>query len=487
MDTWQILSLMAAAFLSWLYWLERSKRLQAVSDRDKAVHEMAIRHDLDEHTGLLGAEAFDKALDALAQRVDQVGDSFAVLTITLDNHRLIQDAYGDEYCNDVMRQAARRLEQSASKGAKLGRTAGGEFAVVVSGDASKGVMLAEHIKTALTAPFGLAPNLVHCTGSIGIAVYPEHGAHGKILGCAALAMRSLKNSGGDGCCVYDPKMASQARDEAVLVNELRQAAEAGQFELYFQPKIDARSLQVTAAEALLRWHHPTRGFVSPAIFIPLAEKYGLMGTIGPWVISQACRTAGTWLQAGLRMRVAVNISGYQMRQDDLVESMEMELNKHGVKPGNFTCEITETVAMEDTQATRLTFEKMRSVGLHVSIDDFGTGYSSLGSLRKLPAAELKIDRAFVSDLEESEDARSIAKSIIDMARALNMKVVAEGVETVGQSNILVAMGCDEMQGFLFSMPITASELQNMATAAHPEDSSGFRDSLFATNFASMPD
>jgi EAL domain-containing protein (putative c-di-GMP-specific phosphodiesterase class I) len=344
-------------------------------------------------------------------------------------------------------------------------------------------LLAERIKAALAAPFEIGSSPAHSTCSIGLAVYPEHGARSKILGCAALAMRSLKSSGGADYCVYDPKMAAQARDEAVLVNQLRQAASAGQFELYFQPKIDARSLQVTAAEALLRWHHPTRGFVSPAIFIPLAEKYGLMGTIGPWVIEEACRMAGQWLQVGLRMRVAVNISGYQMRQDDLVESIESVLQRHGIQPERFTCEITETVAMEDTQATRLTFEKMRQAGFHVSIDDFGTGYSSLGSLRKLPAAELKIDRAFVSDLEESEEARSIAKSIIDMARALNMKVIAEGVETVGQSDLLVAMGCDEMQGFLFSMPITASELQHLATQRPSEESSGFRNSLFATDFA----
>ena len=379
--------------------------------------------------------------------------------------------------------AAQRLVASAHAGAKLGKISSAEFAVLVSGGVNIGILLAERIKTELALPFEAGGNLSHSTGSIGIAVYPEHGARTKILGCAALAMRSLKNSGGADYCVYDPKMAAMARDEAVLVNDLRQAAEAGQFELYFQPKIDAQSLQVTAAEALLRWHHPTRGFVSPSIFIPLAEKYGLMGTIGPWVIEEACRTAGQWLQVGLRMRVAVNISGYQMRQDDLVESIELVLQRHGVQPERFTCEITETVAMEDTQATKLTFEKMRQAGFHVSIDDFGTGYSSLGSLRKIPAAELKIDRAFVSDLEESDEARSIAKSIIDMARALNMKVIAEGVETVGQSDLLVAMGCDEMQGFLFSMPITATELQHLAMLRHKDDSSGFRNSLFATDFA----
>ena len=482
MDTWQLLSLGLAAILVWLYWLERKKRLKATSDRDRVVTELAIRNDLDEQTGLLSADAFDKALEQSAQRVDQSGGSFTVLTIALDNLGLIQDGFGDEFSDQVLKLTAARLVSSSGKEAKLGKAAGREFTVMVSGGVNIGILLAERVKTAMAEPFEIAGNKAHSTCSIGIASYPDHGARGKILGYAALALRSLRNSGGGDYCVYDPKMAVLAREEAVLVNELRQAAEAGQFELYFQPKIDAASLQVTAAEALLRWHHPSRGFVSPTIFIPLAEKYGLMGAIGTWVIAQACRSAGEWLKVGLRMRVAVNISGYQMRQDDLVESNEVALRRFGVQPDRFTCEITETVAMEDTQATKLTFEKMRKAGLHVSIDDFGTGYSSLGSLRKLPAAELKIDRAFVSDLEESEEARSIAKSIIDMARALNMRVIAEGVETAGQSDILVAMGCDEMQGFLFSMPITAGELQQLAMQRHTDDAAGFRNSLFASDF-----
>jgi diguanylate cyclase (GGDEF)-like protein len=483
MDTWQILSLGLVAVLMWLYWRERQKRLQATSDRDRVVTALQTQHALDKHTGLLSAEAFDKTLEKITQRVDQAGGSVTVLTLSLDNLRLIQDGFGDDISNQVASLTAQRLVACAGKGAKLGKLASNEFLILVNGGVNIGVLLAERIKSEMAAPFEVAGNIAQSTCSIGIAAYPEHGAQTKILACAALAMRSLRNSGGADYCVYDPKMAVQARQEAVLVNELSQAAKAGQFELYFQPKIDAQSLQVTAAEALLRWHHPTRGFVSPGIFIPLAEKYGLMGSIGPWVIEEASRRAGEWLQIGLRMRVAVNISGYQMRQDDLVESTLLALQRHGVQPANFTCEITETVAMEDTQATKLTLEKMRNAGLHVSIDDFGTGYSSLGSLRKLPAAELKIDRAFVSDLEESEEARSIAKSIIDMARALNMKVIAEGVETVGQSNILVAMGCNEMQGFLFSMPITAEELQQLAVQRHADDTSGFRNSLFATDFA----
>jgi len=269
------------------------------------------------------------------------------------------------------------------------------------------------------------------------------------------------------------------REQAILVNDLRSALALGQLELYFQPKIDAISLQVTAAEALLRWHHPERGLVSPVVFIPLAERYGLIGAIGNWVIEEACRKAARWRERGLRMRVAVNISGYQMREDDLVDRIEAALLRNNIKPGRFTCEITESVAMEDTKVTQLTFDRMREAGFHVSIDDFGTGYSSLASLRRLPAAELKIDRAFVTDLEQSEDARSIARSIINMATALNLRVVAEGVETVGQCEWLVSMGCNELQGYLFSMPITADELERLALDEHHLQNVEFRESLFS--------
>jgi len=274
-------------------------------------------------------------------------------------------------------------------------------------------------------------------------------------------------------------MSADLREQTLLVADLRQAIEQGQLELYFQPKVDARTLHITAAEALLRWHHPTRGHVSPAVFIPLAERNGLIGTIGNWVIEEACRVAGHWRELGLRMRVAVNISGYQMRQDDLVERIQEALHRYHLQPGRFTCEITESVAMEDTKGTQQTFEKMRSIGLHVSIDDFGTGYSSLATLRRLPASELKVDRAFVSDLAESEDARSIANSIIGLAKALNLKVVAEGVETQQQCDLLMKMGCDELQGYLFSRPIPAAEMERLALVAPSERRGpGFSDSLF---------
>jgi EAL domain-containing protein (putative c-di-GMP-specific phosphodiesterase class I) len=280
--------------------------------------------------------------------------------------------------------------------------------------------------------------------------------------------------------------SSDLREQAELLQDLRLAVANGQLELFYQPKVDARSLQITAAEALLRWHHPKKGMVSPAVFIPLAERYGLIGQIGNWVIADACRQAAQWRDSGLRMRVAINISPYQMRQDDLVERLQETLAQHKLQPGRFTCEITESVAMEDTQVTRRTFAKMRQAGLHVSIDDFGVGQTSLSYLRRLPAAELKIDASFVQDLEFNLDSRSIVDALVRLAHALGLRVVAEGVETEGQRDVLAAMGCDELQGYLFARPMSARALALWALDDGQRTDAQFRSSLFQDT-APMPD
>jgi diguanylate cyclase len=218
--------------------------------------------------------------------------------------------------------------------------------------------------------------------------------------------------------------------------------------------------------------------VMPGVFIPLAEKHGLMGAMGDWVIEEAARQAASWRERGLRMRVAINISGQQLRQDELVERIEAALKRHNIDPSRLTCEITESVAMEDTKQTRAAFERLRKAGFHVSIDDFGTGHSSLAVLGRLPAAELKIDRAFVTDLGQSERAETIVKTVIQMARSLGLRVVAEGVETPAQRDLLVKLGCDELQGYLFAKPMSPEALVlwavNDTTSAAPT----FRPSLF---------
>jgi EAL domain-containing protein (putative c-di-GMP-specific phosphodiesterase class I) len=311
-----------------------------------------------------------------------------------------------------------------------------------------------------------------------VAVYPEHGSRPRLLGHANLAMRSVKLGGGASYAAFHPSMAVDLREQAELLQDLRGAIERGQLQLYYQPKIDARSLQVTAAEALLRWQHPQRGMVSPSVFIPLAEKHGLIRRIGAWVIEEACRQAAEWRARGLRMRVAVNLSGHQLRQDDLVEYIQACIARHHIRPERLTVEITESVAMEDTAHTRAAFDRLRQAGLHVSIDDFGTGHSSLAALRKLPAAELKIDRAFVTDLASSAEARNIAQAIVQMAHTLDMRVVAEGVENEAQRDLLVAMGCDELQGYLFAKPMTPTALGLWAQDDGDCGHTAFRPSLF---------
>jgi EAL domain-containing protein (putative c-di-GMP-specific phosphodiesterase class I) len=211
-------------------------------------------------------------------------------------------------------------------------------------------------------------------------------------------------------------------------------------------------------EALLRWRHPTRGLVSPAVFIPVAERFGLIGALGDWVVNQACAQLRAWLDAGHALRVAVNLSVHQLRQEDLDGRVRQALTWHRVDPDLLTMEITETAAMEDAGTTAVTIERLRRMGVHLSIDDFGTGYSSLSYLRRLKAQELKIDRSFVVDLADSVDARAVVQGVINLAHALGLKVVAEGVETREQQAILAAQHCDELQGFFFARPMPAKDL-----------------------------
>lgn len=473
-----VLLLAGLLLVSVMYWRERQNRRRL----DVALATMTTKMDThlsqDALTGLLSRAGFDVALDHAIAQANANGTSFCVLYVALDNFGILNDAFGQISGDSLLRHVAKRLTRCVQPEAKVCRLSAAEFAMIIPGDMKAACCVAELITQSMTSPVKVDTTQTVVSCSIGLAEYPEHGSRAKILANAGLAMRSVKGSGGDGFCQYDPKMGVEVRDQAVLVQELRNALTGNQMELYFQPKVDALTLQVTAAEALLRWHHPTRGIVSPAIFIPLAERHGLIGSIGNWVIEEACQQAAAWRGRGLRMRVAVNISGDQMREGDLVERIESALQRNGLQPSRFTCEITETVAMEDTKVTMQTFEKMRQAGFHVSIDDFGTGFSSLAALRRLPAAELKIDRAFVTDLEDSEDARLIAQSIINMATSLGLRVVAEGVETMGQCNLLVQMGCSELQGFLFSKPMPAKELEWLALDGNRLEKVDFRPSLF---------
>lgn len=477
------LTAFCGAVVCWLYLRERKQRLALEVQLDAAARQTAANQSLDNLTGLLSRAGFDTALDQINIQAEAVSGKFCVLYVGLDNFGQLNDAFGRLSGDGLLKSVADRLTHCADPKTKISRITSAEFAMVVPGPMPAGASLAHRVVESMADPYRFDKTQVVLGCSIGIAEFPAHGQRAKILVNAELAMRAVKDNGGGDFCLYDPTMGAQAREEALMVHDLRGALAAGQLALYFQPKVDASDLQVTAAEALLRWHHPARGLVSPVVFIPLAERYGLIGEIGNWVIEEACRKAAGWRDRGLRMRVAVNISSHQMREDDLVERIESALQRNNLQPSRFTCEITESIAMEDTKVTQATFEKMRRAGLHVSIDDFGTGHSSLAILRKLPAVELKIDSAFVTDLEYSEDARLIARTIVNMARTLNLRVVAEGVETIGQCQLLIDLGCNELQGFLFSKPIPAEDLEWLAHNAKREGVE-FRPSLFMSTVES---
>ena len=246
------------------------------------------------------------------------------------------------------------------------------------------------------------------------------------------------------------------------------ALERGELQLHYQPKIDARLGRLQGVEALLRWQHPTRGMVGPNVFIPIAERFGLINGLGNWVIEESCRQMRVWADEGLSMNVAINLSVHQLRTEELVPRIESALARYQVMPSQLLCEITESVAMEDIESTQRAFEALSRIGVYLSIDDFGTGYSSLSYLRQLPARQLKIDRSFVADIEVRPDARAIVGAVIQLAHQLGLRVVAEGVETEGQRDILLLLQCDELQGYLLARPMAVEALDDWLQKLPPD-------------------
>jgi diguanylate cyclase len=434
---------------------------------------------VDNLTGLPTRLYFEGQLNAAAKKCDAKGTHLAVLFIDLDGFKPVNDTFGHSSGDRVLEQVGQRLKALSRGAVVAARVGGDEFLLMAVGIGSReaATQLAAKLIAALSQPYKVDEREVGIACSVGIAMYPEACHPSKLIARADAAMYAAKRSGGSRHCFYAPEMDADVQQNFDMLRDLRQALANDELELFFQPKIDARSGKVTAAEALLRWNHPTRGLVMPADFVPLAERSGLIGPLGNWVIEAACKQARAWRDKGLRMRVAINLSAVQMRQDDIADRIAEALTRHRIHPSLLTCEITETAAMEDTGATQETFRRLGELGAHLSIDDFGTGYSSLSYLRQLPAEELKIDGSFVKDVDHSADARAVVDAVVKLAHALGLKVVAEGVESVRQQNVLIQLGCDELQGFLFAKPMTARALLLWAMDDRSV-SAAFRASLF---------
>ncbi|WP_431261503.1 putative bifunctional diguanylate cyclase/phosphodiesterase [Roseateles chitinivorans] len=445
------------------------------------------RRQRDRLTGLLLARRFEDEFAATLDGLQRREGKGCLLYIGLDGFRLVNDEHGKEFGDHLLVRTAERLRQIGGKKALVGRLAGDEFALWSEVPPAQTDALVRQVLEGLGAAALIGTTPLRVGLSVGVAMSPEHGSSIRLIRRAQTAMRSVKRLGGNGHAFFDAVQEEELREELTLARELRESIKNKELELVYQPKMNAQTLQVTAVEALLRWRHPTLGMVSPSRFIPIAERYGVIDAIGDWVADTALAQAARWREMGLRMRVAINVSGYQMRSDDFIVRLEKGLKKHRLRPERFTVEITESVAMEHATVTGRAFKRLGALGVHISIDDFGTGYSSLASLRQLPAQELKIDSSFVADVATSVEAQAIVRAVIEMARVLQLKVVAEGVETPAQRDQLVAMGCDELQGYLFAKPMSALAIEILASdsgkAAGGQTTEGFRPSIFVETAA----
>ena len=434
----------------------------------------------DKLTELPNRTMFEEWLQAAAIRADRQQQKLALLFINVDGLKAVNESFGQSTGDQVLREVAQRLRALAGPGDVVARAGGDEFMLMLVGNpgSQEASEAAVNVLGGMNELCRIEEHEISMSCSVGVAMYPAHGSPTKLIAHAAAAMRAAKHTGGGAHCFFEERMVAGAREQVELLQDLRRAIANKELELHYQPKIHAPSGQITGAEALMRWKHPQRGMIGPHIFIPLAERYGLINALGNWLIEDVCRQIRVWRDQGLRMRVAINLSVHQLRQVDLVERLVSALKRNNVEPSLLTCEITESSAMDDTRATLLMIERLSAIGVHLSIDDFGTGYSSLSYLRQLAAEELKIDRSFVLDLETSADARAIVDAVVKLAQALGLKVVAEGVETEQQQEILRSLGCNELQGYLFAKPMPAAALALWAMNDDGPRALDFRPSLF---------
>ncbi|WP_428423265.1 putative bifunctional diguanylate cyclase/phosphodiesterase [Methylibium sp.] len=456
-----------------------NERLQSANDE---LSRLAYRDAL---TGLPNRSYFETRLNQAVARIErlrgQPAASLAVLFIDLDGFKPINDSYGHAQGDLVLKAVAVRLRDALRAADTLARLGGDEFIVLVE-DVAGAADCIQVVKRALASmgePLLVSGQQIHLSCSIGVAIYPDAGAADRLIAHADAAMYEAKRSGGSTYVVYESAMNQGADQQVALYNDLVGAMERGELQLHYQPKVDPHTGRIRGVEALARWWHPTRGMVSPVAFIPVAERFGLINTLGAWVIDESCRQLSAWADEGLHMRVAINLSSHQLRQSDLAERVADTLALYQIEAVQLICEITESVAMEDTRVTQRAIDGLLAIGVQLSIDDFGTGYSSLSYLRQLRARQLKIDRSFIRDLATSSDARAVVDAVIRLAHALGMNVVAEGVEDTAQRDLLVDMGCDQLQGFLYAKPMPAADITHWAQGRDAERTVPFSDSTLA--------
>lgn len=388
------------------------------------------------------------------------GTPLALFFLDLDGFKKINDSLGHDAGDLLLQEVALRLKKYMRESDTVSRLGGDEFTIIIDGysEVNDIIIVVNKILKELSAPFKIGERFVYITASIGISIYPEDGHDiQELIKNADTAMYAAKEKGKNRYEFYDYEMNRKTLERLTLESCLHRAYDEQQFMVYYQPKINLLDHSVEGAEALIRWNHPTFGFVSPSQFIPLAEETGMIGLIGEWVLRQVCRDLKRWEEQGLKgIKVSVNLSAVQFRDPNLVKILDTVISQEGIGVDSLEMEITESMLMHDVQSSITMMKQLKEMGLSLSIDDFGTGYSSLKYLKEFPVDILKIDKSFIDEIPNNANDRMIAKAVIDLAHNLGMEVIAEGVEKREQVEFLLQNGCPSVQGFYFSMAIAAN-------------------------------
>jgi diguanylate cyclase (GGDEF)-like protein/PAS domain S-box-containing protein len=431
-----------------------------VTERRKADEKIAHMAHYDALTDLPNRALFREQIERELAKVAS-GGQFALLYIDVDEFKGINDSLGHHVGDELLKAIALRIRDCLGQDDLIARLGGDEFAVIQTGIVSSADVLAfvTRIYEAIRRPYHCLGHQLSTDASIGIALAPQDGTDlDQLIKNADLAMYGAKAEGRRTHRFFEPEMDACAKARLTMEQDLRQALVNGSFEIHYQPLVDLRTNEVSGCEALLRWRHPDRGMVSPAEFIPIAEDTGLINELGDWVLRTACNEAATW---PAHVRLAVNVSPVQLKCDTLALKIAGALAGSGLDPRRLELEITEAVLIRDDEAALSILHQLRAIGVRIALDDFGTGYSSLSYLKRFPFDKIKIDRCFVADMAEASGAPVIVQAVVNIAAASNMTTVAEGVETEAQREMLRALGCTEMQGYLFSAAKPAAEVRKL--------------------------
>lgn len=464
------------------YLLRTMQAFESVRKSRKEIHHLAFYDPL---TNLPNRRLFGDRLQQAIESARRNNHLMGILFIDIDNFKRINDSFGHSVGDKLLRTVSSQLvsclrcSDSVSRvldeeQISVSRLGGDEFTVLLThlAKAEDAARVAKRIIDAVSVPLLLGDEEVVVTPSIGISVFPYDGDGVEdLVKSADTAMFHAKENGKNNYQFYTNSMSTSAFERLSMENALRKALGNDEFELHYQPKIDLASNRVIGLEALIRWNHSEMGLVSPADFIPLAEETSLIVPIGEWVLHTVCAQISKWRQTGLdSLRVAVNLSACQFRQTMLTQLVRRILDNTGVAPQLLEIELTESVIMDDIQTSSMVLRDLKTMGIHISMDDFGTGYSSLSMLKRLPLDSLKIDGSFVRDITTDTDDAAIVAAVISLAHSLRLRVIAEGVETGEQLDFLCKRGCDEVQGYLYTRPLPAADIETWLHAFNPQHS-----------------